>query len=109
MKIKHRVPTQAYFKPEPIDQAYQDQIDRSMAKLASREHDALKRLQAAERRLSRLSAKPHTDFDLAVARELVELRRQELLEVQRTMQSVPASSAHRSRAGKRPIPGMGTL
>lgn len=108
MKIRHRVPTEALaYRPEPISERYQAEVDTATERS---ERDALRQLQVAERRLARLVqvAKPKTHA-LKVAIELVEIRRQELLAIQRSMQSVPASSAHRSRAGHRPIPAQKTL
>lgn len=113
MKRKHRIPPEAYFVSDPITPDYQAEIDRSMAKSATREAAAIRRLEAAESRLvkaERIKAKAQRERAVLVARELVEIRRQELLAIQRTMSSTLASGAHRDKRHRhRPVPGMTTL
>jgi hypothetical protein len=78
---------------------------------------AQRRLVAAEARLERanLAAQLATsrkraqalDHEIAVAAELVELRREELQRIEALMKSVPASVAHRGTRGYRPVPQPG--
>jgi len=108
VKIKHRIPDQALYRTEPVPAWYQDEVDATLARAAARERKAAQALDSAERRLLRLErAKQPTRKQkhlILVARELVEMRREELLAIQRSMQTVPASSTHRSRAAHRPVP-----
>lgn len=113
MKIKHRIPAEAYFKSDPITPEYQREVDRSTAKSERREQDAQRRLASAQSRLAKalkIKAAPQRAHAVLVARELVELRRQELLAVQQVMQSSPSSASHRGTGHrKRPVPGMHTI
>jgi hypothetical protein len=112
MKIKHRIPAAAYAYRTPIiDVAYQAELDKTLARAARRERLAEQRLHAAEHKLARLLRRPGPGqrHALLVARELIELRREELLAIQRLMQTIPASSQHRSRDAHRPIPALRTI
>lgn len=113
MKIRHRVPVERLRLSEPVTAEYQAEVDATLARAADRERHAQRVLAAAERRLAKAQAvKQPTrkqQHAILVARELVEMRRQELLTIQREMQGAPASSAHRSRSAQRPIPQQHTL
>jgi hypothetical protein len=108
MKTRHRIPVERLRLTDVVTPAYQAEVDATTAKAEVRERKAQRALAAAERRLAKAAAiKQPTrqqHHDLLVARELVEMRRQELLAIQRGMQTAPASSAHRTRAMERPIP-----
>lgn len=109
MKMRHRVPTEALaYRSSHLSERYMAEVETATNRS---EREALRRLQVAERRLARLvhvaKPKPHA---LKVAIELVELRRQELLAVQRQMQTAPASAQHRtSRDRHKPAIPMSTL
>lgn len=106
MKIRHRIPPEAHFVSDPIAPDYQAEVDRTMAKAATRQGVAERRLEAAERRLERagrIKAKAQRERATNGARELVEARRQELLAVQRAMTETGRPSKHR------PVPDMHTL
>jgi ABC-type Fe3+-citrate transport system substrate-binding protein len=113
MKIKHRIPPEAYFVSDPITPEYQAQVDRTMAKAAGREREAQRRLAAAEARLAkaqRIKPAPQRTHAVLVAQELVEIRRQELLTIQREMSGTPSSAQHRSKKQRhKPVTRMTTL
>lgn len=111
MKRRHRIPPQAYFVTEPVTPEYQAEVDRTLTRAQQRERDAQRRLEVAEQKvLQAEAAQPLNKRALLAARELAEIRRQELLDVQRTMGRAPAAAANRGLGhAKRPIPGMSTL
>lgn len=113
MKIKHRIPPEAYFVSEPITLEYQAEVDRSMARGAQREREAVRRLDVAIAKMAKaakIKAKPQRSHAMLVARELVELRRQELLQLQRQMNASPSSAQHRSRTDRhKPVIPMTTI
>lgn len=113
MKIKHRIPPEAHFVSDRVTPEYQAEVDRSTAKAEVREAAALRRLDAAMSRLAkaeRIKAKGQRDRAVIAGRELVEVRRQELLLIQRQMSTAPSSARSRGRGhAKRPVPDMHTL
>lgn len=122
MKLRHRIPTAALRDSDPVTPDYQAQVDRSTAKAQVAYERAQRNLTAALRRLERAdeavlaNAAKGRKKDGAlvraakVAAELVELRREELQELERLMKAAPASSTHRSgRKGHRPIPAQGSI
>lgn len=113
MKRRHRIPPEAHFVSDPVSPGYQAEVDRSMAKGAAREQAALRRLESAEARLvkaERIKARAQRERAVLVARELVEIRRQELLAIQREMSTSPSSARSRGIGhAKRPVPGMQTI
>jgi predicted nucleic acid-binding Zn-ribbon protein len=84
---------------DPIDAAYQAEIDRSMARLEARYRKAQKALKSAEERAQRVrtaTGKPTPRLDA-----LVEARRRELREIELLM--MPGNYAgreHRKRTAK---------
>ena len=112
MKIKHRVPLLA--KSDPITPEYQDELDRTAAKAEAAYNRALKRLQAAEQRLSRAQRKQAAPRQhkrqIAELEAMVELRRIELQKWHMMMVATPASSMHRGTAGgHRHVPSPGVF
>lgn len=110
MKYRHRVPilppVSAVVTPE-----YQAEVDRSTARAEREYQQAQTRLAAAERRAERVrkqnvpaTKQRHHARELATALALVELRRAELEELARMMQSAPSTVSHRGRKSYRPIP-----
>lgn len=111
MKIRHRIPREAYFVSEPVSAEYQSQVDATVASAEVRFAAAERRLQSAERKLAKASgAGDGTARTLRALTELVELRRQELISAQRAMQTTPAGSTHRGLGRHhRPVPRMETI
>lgn len=113
MRIRHRIPREAVRLSDPVSPEYEAQVQLHTARGVQREREAQRRLAAAEARLAKaqqIKAKPQRAHAILVARELVELRRQELLAVQRSMQGAPASAEHRNkREHHRPVIPMRTL
>lgn len=117
MKLTHNVPPTG-LRSDPIDPAYQAEVDRSTDKAMVAYERAQRRLRSAEQRLDRartardLAADKRTaraaKHELAVALELVELRREELRRVGALMKSSPASAEHRGVRGFRPVPTPGS-
>lgn len=92
--------------PQWAERVEREAIRHTAARQAQYER-ATRRLARAEQRLERVRArtKPNiTTRALAVAQELVELRRQELLTLQRMMTRSPSSATHRGRKSYRPVP-----
>jgi hypothetical protein len=116
MRIKHRLPVLPA-KSAEVSAEYQAEVDRATSAAERRFRVAQQRLESAERRRDRLQAQRVTAArarqhkrDLATALALVELRRAELEELARMMQSSPASAVHRGDRSYRPVPaGNGTL
>lgn len=104
MKMRHRVPNRPP-RPEPISERYQAEVDHATAKLERAYMRAQKRLEVAERRAHRVEvrAKPKPK-DIEVAWAEVELRRQELAEIQKLMQPAGAPAKNRGRESYRPVP-----
>lgn len=68
---------------------------------------AQERLARAEERLERFRARtgtPSPTRAIAAAEAAVEMRRQELLAIERLVKASPASAAHRGRKSFRPVP-----
>lgn len=112
MKIRHRVPLVA--TSDPITPEYQDELDRTAAKAEAAYNRALKRLQAAELRLSRAQRKQAAPRQhkrqIAELEAMVELRRVELQKWHMMMVATPASSMHRGTAGgHRHVPSPGVF
>lgn len=116
MKIRHNVPPLG-LRSEPITPGYQAEVDRSTSKAMVAYERAQRRLRAAEQRLEQARAAQDRAADkraaraakreLAVALELVELRREELRRVESLMKAAPASAEHRGVRGFRPVPKPG--
>jgi hypothetical protein len=118
MKLKHRIPSQAYFRSEEVTAAYQAEVDASTAKTQSAYERAQRKLAAAERRLTSVEAAARRGSvdakrarasarELLGAAELVELRREELHRIEALMKGVPSSTEHRGRGAFRPVPQPG--
>lgn len=113
MKIRHNAPPIG-LRSDPITPEYQAEVDRATDKAMVAYERAQRRLQAAEQRLERARAARDRAADkraarnakreLAVALELVELRREELRRVESLMKSAPASANHRGVRSFRPVP-----
>lgn len=121
MKIRHKIPTAA-FKPDPVSPEYQAEVDRSTSKAQVAYDRADRKLAAAQRRLEQadeivLAAaargrKPSRDqvCEVRIATELVELRREELLVLERLMKSSGVGgNQNRGRGGHRPVPSVASL
>jgi hypothetical protein len=118
MKLKHRIPVQAYFRSEEVTPAYQAEVDGSTAKTQAAYERAQRKLAAAERRLASAEAVSRRRIvdakrarasarEMLVAVELVELRREELQRIEALMKGVPSSTEHRGRGAFRPVPQPG--
>lgn len=112
MKLKHNVPASAY-RSDPVTPEYQAEVDRSTDKAMVAWRRAQRRLEAAERRhlkakqaVARSSSRTKAR-ELAVAAELVELRREELLAIEALMKAAPAAAQYRGNRSFRPIPKPG--
>lgn len=82
---------------DPISDRYQREVDRSTDRGDRAYARAVKRLEAAERRLARVAAIPQATRSVVkeqAARLIVEARREELVILARQMQATPASSVH---------------
>lgn len=103
MKIKHRIPVALLAASDPITPEYQDELDRTAAKAEAAYNRALKRLEAAELRLTRAQRKQAAPRrhrrQIAELEAMVELRRIELQKWHMLMVATPASSMHRGTAG----------
>lgn len=117
MRLKHNVPPAA-FRVDPITPEYQAEVDRATAKAVVDYERAQRRLRAAEERLERarersarqtINAKRSRAIarELAVAAELVELRREELQRLEDMMRAAPASAEHRGVKSYSPVPRPG--
>lgn len=116
MRLRHHIPIWA-IKPEQVTEEYQAEVDRSTDKAMVAYQRARRRLESAERRLQaaqdaatatqRKKNEKAIARELAVAAELVELRREELQRIEALMMSVPASAQHRGRESYRPVPAPG--
>lgn len=102
MRITHRVPV---IEPESavVDAKYQAEVDRATHKAERTYAKALQALARAERRLHRVEQTRNRKA-IRLAAEIVELRRQELVEIERMMFGSPASATHRGRRSYRPVP-----
>lgn len=104
MKIRHRVPS-AECRPAVVSDEYEAEVARATQSAERRYRQAQQRLAAAERRLEKVrSTTRPVPGDIAVATALVELRRQELDELARMMQSAPATAVHRGTRSFGPVP-----
>lgn len=100
-----------------VSAEYQAEVDRATASAEARYRQGQARLVAAENRANRVrlrrvrtAAESRAKIKaLAVADALVELRRAELLELARLMQSAPAAAHHRGRRSYGPVPASPTL
>lgn len=117
MKLKHNVPASA-FQADPVTPEYQVEVDRATERLTVAYERAQRRLAAAEERLSRAQRAAETAQhkknaqsrarEAAVALELVELRREELQQIEALMKAAPASAEHRGTRSFRPVPRPGS-
>jgi hypothetical protein len=110
MKITHRNPAASFWRiPEsdPVDPAYEAEV-RACTERGEREHQRLQdRLARGEAKLARATAHARTRRgrqQVAVLTALVEIRRAELEDYQRTMVAVGASAVHRGTKSFRPVP-----
>lgn len=99
MRITHKVRPPRQPKPVEIDPAYQAEVDRSTDKLEKAYRAAQRRAEGAERRLRRAEAARARAAEVRELRAEWERRVAELTELERLMQSSPASAAHRGRKG----------
>lgn len=116
MKIRHKIPRQAWVITEPVSEDYQREVDRATTSLERQHAKAVRNLARAELRLASVrqrevarQARSADRHALTVALELVELRREELLRIESMMHSAPASAMHRGRKGYRPVPPPGSV
>lgn len=111
MKLTHHV-SAIGLRSDPVTPEYQAEVDRSTDKAMAEWKRAQKRLEAAERRLARVQASRaatrNRKRDLAVAAELVELRREELLRIEALMKAAPAAAQYRGVRSYRPVPQPGS-
>ena len=94
------------YRPPPISERYQAEVDRSTERLAAREAAAARKVALSEKRLASAIERKRPRL-IEVERELLEIRRQELIEIQRMMVSAGSSNQHRgntSRKKHRPVP-----
>jgi hypothetical protein len=112
MRLRHNVPS-IELRSDPVSASYQAEVDRSTNKAVLAYERAQRRLASAERRLDRANAKQQRTSnrraarEVAIALELVELRREELKRIESLMKAAPASAEHRGVRGFRPIPTPG--
>lgn len=101
MRLRHKLnpgwkPPSTLITPE-----YQAEIDRSLWH-AQRDHrKAEQAFLRATLKLAKAEVAHAAKRELRVLRELVELRREELQQVEAMMWSVPASAQHRGHGGQR--------
>lgn len=118
MKIRHKIPAAA-LKSDAITPAYQAEVDRSTNKAQIAYERAERKLAAASQRLEQADEiiiaansrgrKPSHDQlrEVRIAAELVELRREELLAIERLMKSSGVGgNQNRGRGGHRPVPSV---
>lgn len=107
MKLEHKVNPNWRRPSAAVSDAYEAEVRRSTERGERLYRQAEKRLHQAERRLERVrtakSAKNRTR-QIAELEALVELRRTELDNYRRLMESTAASSEHRGRKSYRPVP-----
>jgi hypothetical protein len=112
MRSTHKINHGWMIPSDIVDESYQRQVDRSTERNERVYAAAVKRLEAAEQRLSKVSS---IKSPVARARETkaasraVEARRQELLAVQALMSGTPAGSQNRGIGSYRPIPSGQTI
>lgn len=116
MKIKHNAPV-IQPRSAPVAAGYQAEVDRATGKAAAACARAQRRLTAAEARLAKAEVRNAKQLNVArrrlaerelkVASELVELRREELQQIEALMKAAPASAEHRGVRGFRPVPKPG--
>lgn len=107
MKIRHN-PNGGWHRPSAVvDPDYEAEVQRCTQRAEKAHERARRRLERAEARLA--SAKAHKTAknkkrQIAELTAIVELRREELEQLRRTMQNVPASAQHRGTKSYRPVP-----
>lgn len=116
MKTRHRVPDLALTNNMTgrIEESYQAEVDRSTYRLEREYQREQKQLDAAQRRLDRVTAasqrasteRARKSFqrEIRVAWELVEIRRTELNRLAGLMAQSPQSAANRGDRSYRPVP-----
>lgn len=112
VKSTHKINHGWTVPSDTVDERYQRQVDRSTEKNQRAYTEALKRLEAAERRLTKaLSIKSTVARGKATKSATLEIeaRRQELLAIQMLMSMTPAGSNNRGVGSYRPIPSGQTL
>jgi hypothetical protein len=113
-KSRHRVPVEIVMRiTAEITPEYQRQVDRSTEKLEREYIQAQKRLEAAERRALKVGPEPHAKKRRSTAdtREKrlidlwaeVELRRQELMDIERLMHGSHVPQRNRGRGSFKPV------
>lgn len=105
MRIQHRVPVR---DPQSavLDPAYQAEVDRATRKAERAYAAAVSALARAEAKLLRVEQTRNRKA-IALAAEIVELRRAQLAEIERMMQASPAPATHRGVDSFRPVPVSG--
>jgi hypothetical protein len=111
MKMKHRVPIRVP-QSATVDEAYESEVRRSTEHGERQHARAIKRLRDAERRLEKVRSREESrravsayTRDLNIALQIVELRRQELSDLERLMRQSPQSAQHRGTKSFRPVGG----
>lgn len=111
MKIRHHVPNKALEpRSATVDEAYQREVDRTMAHAEAEYGRAQKRLRAAERRLARAQAADQSRKQKRLIEQLeilVELRREEMQRTHRLMAASRYPATNRGRDSYRNVPHPG--
>lgn len=111
-KSRHRYPVELMGQSEEITPEYQLEVDRSTAKLEREYAQAQKRLEAAERRAMKAGEKPVKKVrSKATSQEKnlidlwaeVEVRRQELMEIEALMRGSHIPQRNRGKGSFKPV------
>jgi hypothetical protein len=115
MKITHRIDGLGSSRnmTGKLDARYAAEVERMTVSRERAFEKAERALGAAERKLSRIQRTKHKNGriharEIAVAWEIVELRRAELAGYARLMTSTPSGANHRGTKSFRPVPVMHT-
>jgi DNA repair exonuclease SbcCD ATPase subunit len=107
-RSRHRPGPPPWVAPAPVevDEDYERQVEESTRRLQQQYHEAQRRARRAEQRLSEAQAKRQRPSKAILTRLETELqlRREELAEYERMMQSTAASSVHRGVRSFQPVP-----
>lgn len=110
-RSRHRPGPPPWVAPAPVevDEDYERQVGESTRRLEQQYRVAQQRAQRAQQRLAEAQAKRQRPSKAILARLEAELqvRREELAEYERMMQSTAASSAHRGVRSFQPVPRTG--
>lgn len=112
MRLAHKLNPGWCPSSDPVDEAYQREVDRAMgrrerewAAAEKRRVAAVRRLERAERRLALVTAAPSVRRqERRAAVVAVEARRLELAELMREMTTTAAGVEHRGTSSYRPVP-----